>query len=109
MSHSSASVPSNTPSVLHEDRVFPPPEEFSRRARIQSLEQYRRLYDESISAPEQFWAKQATEELVWSKPWHDVLQLRESFAKPNWSSRPTAASAGVPSCSSRRMWTKHSA
>ena len=31
-------------SVMQEDRVFPPPAAFSARARIGSLEEYRRLY-----------------------------------------------------------------
>ena len=32
-------------SVMQESRVFPPPAEFSRRARIGSLDDYRRIYD----------------------------------------------------------------
>ncbi|SPE59190.1 acetyl-CoA synthetase [Verrucomicrobia bacterium] len=68
-------------SVLHETRVFRPPKEFSKKARIQSLAQYRKLYDESISSPEKFWAKQAKDELVWFKPWKKVLEWKEPFAK----------------------------
>ena len=36
-------------SVLHEDRVFPPPPEFSRQARIKSREQAR-LKSKEVSA-----------------------------------------------------------
>ncbi|HOX56738.1 MAG TPA: acetate--CoA ligase [Candidatus Paceibacterota bacterium] len=68
-------------SVLQEERVFPPPKEFSRRARLKSLAQYRKLYKESIAAPERFWAKRAKEELVWFKRWTKVLQWQEPFAK----------------------------
>ena len=41
-------------SVLQEKRVFPPRKEFSKRAHITSLAQYRRLYNESIRSPEKF-------------------------------------------------------
>jgi acetyl-CoA synthetase len=68
-------------SVLHEDRVFPPDKEFASKARIQSLDEYRKLYEESIKSPEEFWAKQAKAELVWSAPWEEVLHWREPFAK----------------------------
>ena len=41
-------------SVMQEDRVFPPPAEFSKRARIGSLADYKKVYDEAASAPEAF-------------------------------------------------------
>src|ERR1044072_8637903 len=68
-------------SVLHENRVFKPSKEFSARAHIKSLAQYRKLYNESIRSPEKFWAKQAKNELVWFRPWKKVLQWKEPFAK----------------------------
>jgi len=68
-------------SVLHETRVFPPAKAFARRARIRSLTEYRKLYRESITAPEKFWGKRAKDELVWFKPWSKVLQWQEPFAK----------------------------
>src|SRR5579864_6022980 len=68
-------------SVLQEHRVFPPSKEFSKRAHIKSLAEYRKLYKESITAPEKFWARQAKTELVWFKPWKKVLQWKEPFAK----------------------------
>ena len=43
-------------STLRENRVFPPPPEFSAEARIKSLEEYEALYRESIENPEKFWA-----------------------------------------------------
>ena len=66
----------NITSLSHETRVFPPPKEFSRRAHIKSLSQYRTLYAESIRSPEKFWAKQARNELVWFKPWKQVLKWK---------------------------------
>src|SRR5438477_11283411 len=68
-------------SVLQETRVFPPPKAFSQQAHIQSMAQYRKLYNESIRTPEKFWAKQAKAELVWFKPWKAVLQWKLPFAK----------------------------
>jgi acetyl-CoA synthetase len=68
-------------SVLQEHRTFSPTKEFAKRAQIKSLAEYRRLYKESITAPEKFWAKQAKNELVWFKPWKKVLEWKEPFAK----------------------------
>lgn len=77
----SAATPINITSYLHEERVFPPSKEFSRGAHIKSMADYRKLYHESINAPEKFWAKQAKNELVWMKPWKQVLQWKAPFAK----------------------------
>jgi acetyl-CoA synthetase len=68
-------------SVSTEKRVFKPSKEFSKLARIKSLADYRKLYNESIRSPERFWDKQAKNELVWFKPWKRVLQWNEPFAK----------------------------
>src|SRR2546426_969239 len=71
----------NITSVLNEARVFKPSKDFSKQAHIKSLAQYQKLYRESIRSPEKFWAKQAKNELVWFKPWRQVLQWKEPFAK----------------------------
>src|SRR6266568_4540303 len=71
----------NIESILQELRVFAPPKEFSKRAHIKSLAEYRKRYKESVTAPEKFWGKQAENELVWFKPWKQVLQWKEPFAK----------------------------
>src|SRR5437016_1007777 len=73
--------PMDITSVLHEIRVFKPRKEFAESARISSLAQYRKLYNQSIKAPEKFWGKQARNELVWFKPWKKVLQWKEPYAK----------------------------
>jgi acetyl-CoA synthetase len=67
-------------SVLVENRVFPPPAEFSRSAHIASLEQYQALWDRAKDDPEGFWAEQA-QMLSWSKPWDKVLDWNPPFAK----------------------------
>src|SRR4051812_46427198 len=73
--------PTSITSVLHENRVFNPPKEFSKKAQVSSLAQYRKLYNESVRSPEKFWAKQAQNELVWFKPWKKTLEWKEPFAK----------------------------
>jgi acetyl-CoA synthetase len=77
----SAKPTENITSVLHEERVFPPPKEFSKKAQVKSLAEYRKLYQESIHSPEKFWARQAKNEIVWFKPWKKVLQWKAPNAK----------------------------
>ena len=67
-------------STLRENRVFPPPEEFRARAHVQSLEEYEKLYRESIENPEKFWAE-AARELDWFEPWKKVLEWDLPWAK----------------------------
>ena len=71
----------NITSVLQEARVFKPASTFSKRAHISSLAQYRKLYQQSIKSPEKFWARMAKEELIWFKPWKQVLQWKAPFSK----------------------------
>jgi acetyl-CoA synthetase len=68
-------------SILREDRVFPPAKAFSAGAHIRTMAQYRRMYQESIHSPDNFWGTQANNELVWFKPWKKVLQWKEPFAQ----------------------------
>ena len=76
------SAPSvNITSMLQENRVFPPPKAFAKKAWVTSMAEYRKLYGESIKQPEKFWARQAKEELVWFKPWKKVLQWKLPYAK----------------------------
>src|SRR5262249_16207928 len=70
----------NIESHLVEKRVFQPPLDFSSKARIKSLAQYRRMYRESIRQPAKFWAREA-KELVWRAPWRKVLEWNPPFAK----------------------------
>ena len=76
-----APISTSIESVLQEHRTFLPPKDFSKRAHIKSLAQYRKLYKESVASPEKFWARQAKQELVWFKPWKKVLEWKEPFAK----------------------------
>ena len=70
----------NIESHLVEKRVFKPAKDFVKRARIKSLEQYRRMYRQSINRPEKFWAREAGE-LVWQRRWKRVLKWKAPFAQ----------------------------
>src|SRR5881409_1652962 len=70
----------NIESHLVETRVFQPPRDFSSKARIKSLAQYRRMHRESIRQPAKFWTREASE-LVWRARWKKVLQWKPPFAK----------------------------
>ena len=65
-------------STLREDRVFPPPPEFSAKAHIKSLEEYEALYKQSIEDPEALWAG-AAKELHWFKTWDKVFGVESSL------------------------------
>ncbi|HET8646259.1 MAG TPA: AMP-binding protein, partial [Vicinamibacteria bacterium] len=67
-------------SILKEGRLFPPPPEFARAAHVSSLDDYRALYQRSVSDPEGFWAEQAAT-LYWRRKWDRVLEWTPPFAK----------------------------
>jgi acetyl-CoA synthetase len=67
-------------STLRENRVFPPPPEFSAKAHIKSLDEYEALYRASIEDPEKFWAGVASE-LHWFEPWTKVLDWNLPLAR----------------------------
>ncbi len=67
-------------SHLTEDRVFKPSKEFSKKARISSMAQYKRMYQESIDKPGTFWAREA-KELGWQKKWTKALEWKAPYAK----------------------------
>ena len=51
----------NIDSVLHEQRKFECSEQFREQAHIKSLEDYERIYQESIEQPERFWGRIASD------------------------------------------------
>jgi len=70
----------NIESHLVEDRVFKPAKEFSKKARISSMAEYKRLWKESIDKPKKFWAREAGE-LDWRKKWKKVLEWKAPDAR----------------------------
>ena len=66
--------------VMHEDRLFAPSREFSERSVIPSVDHYQALWDRAKADPEAFWGDLASE-LHWFKPFAEILEWNEPFAK----------------------------
>lgn len=60
-------------SVMQENRVFDPPAEFAKKARIGSMAAYNALCQEAERDDAGYWAKLAREEIVWKKPFTRAL------------------------------------
>jgi acetyl-CoA synthetase len=75
--------PKTITSMMAETRVFAPSEEIRRKAYIKSLEEYRQIYQRSITDPDGFWAEMA-EQLDWFKKWDKVLVEDFKEAKHEW-------------------------
>ena len=56
----------NIDSILQEQRKFECPPEFAKKAHVKNLEEYERLYKESVDDPDGFWSRAASE-LHWFK------------------------------------------
>src|SRR5438132_1415053 len=67
-------------SVLREERVFPPPDEFSRHAHVPDRARYDALYRWSVDDPEGFWREMAGR-LRWMTPFKRVLDWQPPFAQ----------------------------
>jgi acetyl-CoA synthetase len=67
-------------STMNETRVFPPPAQFVSRARVNSMDEYKRMYRESIDRPDEFWSGIA-QQLHWIKMWDKVLEWNPPNAK----------------------------
>ena len=66
--------------LLTEERRFEPPASFAASSVCGSLEDYRRLYRESLDSPDTFWSRVA-DELHWFKKWDKVLDWTPPHAK----------------------------
>ena len=83
---SEAQSSSSIESAMQEHRLFPPPPAFAERAHVKSMDQYHKMYRESVEHPEEFWGK-AAEALHWFRRWDKVLEWNkhDGFAIPNWA------------------------
>jgi len=66
--------------VMREERLFAPSPEFSAKARIKSMEEYEKLWQEAAADIPGFWGRLASE-LHWFKPYEKVLEWNEPFAQ----------------------------
>jgi len=67
--------------VMHEERQFPPGEEFRSRAVIGSMEEYQQMWEKAAADPPAFWDQYAKEDLHWFKPYDKVLEWNEPYAQ----------------------------
>jgi acetyl-CoA synthetase len=74
-------VTTDITSVLHETRLFPPPEDFSAQAHVGSMEAYEALRQRAAEDPEGYWGDHARSMLHWEEPFSQVL---------DWSNAPFA-------------------
>ena len=65
--------------VLNEPPILPP-DEFSKRARVRSIEEYREMYEKAAKNPEEFWSEQA-ERLDWFEAPKTVLEWNLPHAR----------------------------
>lgn len=70
----------NITSVLQEHRLFNPSKEFSKKAHVKSMKEYKQMYKESLLNPEKFWSEIA-DELHWFEYWKRVKDWKAPNAK----------------------------
>jgi len=70
-------------SMMEEKRLFPSPKDFSKKAYIKSMDEYKKIYQRSVDDPEGFWGEMA-EQLDWYKKWNNVLVEDFAKAKHSW-------------------------
>jgi len=68
---------------MSNDKIFSPSAEWTKESHINSLDQYKKIYKESISNPDEFWASIA-ERVHWYKKWEKVSDVDYKKAKINW-------------------------
>ena len=66
-------------------KTYKPHPDTTQKAHISSLEQYKKIYNESIRNPEEFWAKIA-ERIDWYQPWNKVREYDFVNGKIEWFS-----------------------
>jgi acetyl-CoA synthetase len=63
--------------------LYPPKPEVARRAHVRGMEEYERLYRQSLDDPETFWGEQA-KRLDWFAPWHRVMDSDYHEVEMTW-------------------------
>jgi acetyl-CoA synthetase len=65
-------------------QVYKPITDFSSRAYIKNMHEYKNMYEESIKDPDTFWSKLATEQISWYKKWNKVQEYDFKKGKIKW-------------------------
>ncbi len=61
--------------------VYPPSDEFVRKAHVQGMKGYLDLYRRAEKDPEEFWGEIAEREIHWFEKWSKVLEWNPPFAR----------------------------
>jgi len=70
-------------SVYTEKRVFYPSKEFVEKARLKSLDEYKKMWERSIKDPAGFWGEMASKHIDWFKKWDGAVE-EYSFKDKIW-------------------------
>jgi acetyl-CoA synthetase len=70
-------------SVYTEKRVFHPTKEFVAKARLKSLDEYKKMWERSIKDPAGFWGEMASQHMDWFKKWTGAVE-EYSFKDKIW-------------------------
>jgi len=95
-------MPTEIESILVENRVFPPPAELVKQANVSGMEGYKALCDEAARDPDAFWARLANENLVWDKPFTQVL---DESSKPFYKFYPDGRLNVSANCLDKHLGT----
>ena len=68
---------------MSEIQSYPVPDGWADRAWINKTN-YQKMYRESVEKPDSFWARQATEFLLWDSPWTTVSSYDFAKAEAEW-------------------------
>jgi acetyl-CoA synthetase len=70
-------------SVYTEKRVFYPSKEFVDKARLKTLDEYKKMWERSIKDPSGFWGDMASKHIDWFKTWDGPVE-EYSFKDKIW-------------------------
>jgi len=70
-------------SVYTEKRVFYPTKEFVEKARLKSMDEYKKMWERSIKDPTGFWGEMASKHIDWFKKWDGAVE-EYSFKDKIW-------------------------
>jgi acetyl-CoA synthetase len=66
---------------MSEERAYAPNPDFVKLAHIQSMEDYRALYQKAEEQPEEFWGDLAEKDIFWFEKWSHVFEWNPPFVK----------------------------
>ncbi|MFO7459133.1 MAG: acetate--CoA ligase, partial [Desulfatiglandales bacterium] len=64
-----AEASANIKAVYMEKRTFDPPKEFVEKARMKSMDEYKKMWERSIKDPQGFWGEMGEKHIDWFKKW----------------------------------------